>query len=60
MGSSLLLSFPREVEAQPGDFTVAEGQELGHAEWNEVFVNLDSYRLVLTRAFDCKACFDDA
>ena len=58
IGSPLLLRFPREVEAQPGDFTVAAGQELGHAEWNEVFVNLDFYRLVLTRAFDCEACFD--
>ena len=58
MGCALLLSFSCEVEAQPGDFTVAAGQELGHAEWNEVFVNLDFYRLVLTRAFDSEACFD--
>ena len=46
------------MKAQTGDFTVAAGQELGHAERNEVFVNLDFYRLVLTRAFDCEACFD--
>ena len=58
MGSPLLLRFPREVEAQPGDFAIAAGQELGHTEWNEVFVNLDFYRLVLTRAFDGEACFD--
>ena len=54
----LVVGFSCEVEAQPRDFTVAAGQELGHAEWNEVFVNLDFYRLVLTRAFDCEACFD--
>ena len=54
----LSISFAGEVEAKPGDFAVAAGQELGHAEWNEVFVNLDFYRLVLTRAFDCEACFD--
>ena len=58
MGCALLLSFSGEMEAKPGDFTVVAGQELGHAEWNEVFVNLDFYRLVLTRAFDCEACFD--
>lgn len=46
------------MEAKPGDFAVAEGQELGHAKWNEAFVNLDFYRLVLTRAFDGEACFD--
>lgn len=46
------------MEAKSGDFTVAAGQELGHAEWNEVFVNLDFYRLVLPRAFDGEACFD--
>ena len=54
----LSISFAGEVEAKPGDFAVAAGQELGHAEWNEVFVNLDFYRLVLTRAFDGEACFD--
>ena len=57
MGCALLLSFSCEVEAQPGDFTVAAGQELGHAEWNEVFVNLDFYRFVFTCAFDGEACF---
>ena len=46
------------MEAQPGDFAVAASQKLGHSEWNEVFVNLDFYRLVLTRAFDGEACFD--
>ena len=54
----LILRFSGEVEAKPGDFAVAEGQELAHAKGDEVFVNLDFYRLVLTRAFDCEACFD--
>ena len=54
----LSISFAGEVEAKPGDFAIAAGQELGHAKWNKVFVNLDFYRLVLTRAFDCEACFD--
>ena len=46
------------MEAQPRDFTVAEGQELGHAEWDEVFVNLDFYRFMLTCVLDGEACFD--
>ena len=58
MGCALLLSFSCEVEAQPGDFAIAASQELGHAEWNEVFVNLDLNGFMLTCAFDCEACFD--
>ncbi len=38
------------MEAQPRDFTVAAGQELGHAEWDEVFVNLDFNGFMLTCA----------
>ena len=54
----LILRFSGKVEAKPGDFAVAKGQELGHAEWNEVFVNLDLNGFMLTCAFDCEACFD--
>ena len=54
----LNICFSCEVEAKPRDFAVAAGQELGHAEWNEVFVNLDLNGFILTCAFDCEACFD--
>ena len=46
------------MKAQTGDFAVAAGQELGHAEWNEVFVNLDFYCFMLTCVLDGEACFD--
>lgn len=54
----LSISFSGEVETKSGDFTVAAGQELGHAEWDEVFVNLDFNGFMLTCAFDGEAGFD--
>ena len=54
----LVVGFSCEVEAQPRDFAVAAFKELVYAPGDEVFVNLDFYRLVLTRAFDGEACFD--
>ena len=38
---NLIFSFSCEVEAQRIKFSVSSGQELVHAEWNQVFVNLD-------------------
>ena len=54
----LVVGFSCEVEAQPRDFAVAAFKELRHAEWNEVFVNLDFYRFMLTCFLDGEACFD--
>ena len=39
--SDLVLCFSCEVEALRIKFSVSSGQELVHAEWNQVFVNLD-------------------
>ena len=54
----LVVGFSCEVEAQSRDFAVAAGQELRHAPGDEVFVNLDFYRFMLTCVFDGEACFD--
>ena len=54
----LVVGFSCEVEAQPRDFAVALDEELAHAKRDEVFVNLDFYRFMLTYALDGEACFD--
>ena len=54
----LVVGFSCEVEAQPRDFAVAAFKELRHAPGDEVFVNLDFYRFMLTSALDGEACFD--
>ena len=38
---NLIFCFSCEEEAQRIKFSVSSGQELVHAEWNQVFVNLD-------------------
>ena len=55
---SLVVGFSCEVEAQSRDFAVALDEELAHAKRDEVFVNLDFYRFMLTYALDGEACFD--
>ena len=55
---SLVVGFSCEVEAQSRDFAVALDEELAHAKSDEVFVNLDFYRFMLTYALDGEACFD--
>ena len=47
----LVVGFSCEVEAQSRDFAVALDEELAHAKRDEVFVNLDFYRFMLTCAF---------
>ena len=54
----LVVGFSCEVEAQSRDFAVALAEELGHAEWDEVFVNLYLNGLVLTCALEGEACFE--
>ena len=54
----LVVGFSCEVEAQPRDFAVALDEELAHAKRDEVFVNLDFYRFMLTCALEGEACFD--
>ena len=54
----LVVGFSCEVEAQSRDFAVALDEELAHAPGDEVFVNLDFYRFMLTCALDGEACFD--
>ena len=46
------------MEAQSRDFAVALDEELAHAKRDEVFVNLDFYRFMITCALDGEACFD--
>ena len=55
---SFVVGFSCEVEAQSGDFAVAAFKELRHAPGDEVFVNLDFYRFMLTCVLDGEACFD--
>ena len=47
-----------EVETQPRDFAVALDEELAHTPGDEVFVNLDFYRFMLTCALEGEACFE--
>ena len=54
----LVVGFSCEVEAQSRDFAVALDEEFAHAPGDEVFVNLDFYRFMLTCFFDGEACFD--
>ena len=55
---NLIFCFSCEVEALRIKFSVSSGQELVHAEWNQVFVNLDFDRLIFACALDSEACFD--
>ena len=55
---NLIFCFSCEVEAQRIKFSVSSGQELVHAEWNQVFVNLAFDSLIFACALLLEVGFE--